>query len=384
MAYKTLAAMMSGRYSGDELPNEVDALQFKAIVELAKRLDRSSSIAKKDYEDFMNTIGLVSEVSQQDDPEVTDDKFGGATTASEQAKYIYDKVKTSNQGIIKLLEKLLQENTNKQTTKKLIEKLTSERATKHDISAIWKSCENKFAHRKVEQNFVILKDDVDSIKNNITNIQNILFSDKLSTKSDITKSVSSLSDKFMSKQEAQDIFYRIDKFANKSEILELISSVKKSIPEKNCVNDVIKDLNTLSRKLEDTKIYSKIITIPTAEMLALNTTPIDITIALNSNYWIEIIGMQFWYDFESAAYTIADPSDKLSVQYETQGEIFQVDSVGFLDQTADKRRLVYHVDWNGVLPAGEKVILTSLNNDYTDGDSPLKVKIFYRQHELIS
>lgn len=123
--------------------------------------------------------------------------------------------------------------------------------------------------------------------------------------------------------------------------------------------------------------------IPTGEVLALNGTPKTIVAAPGSGKYLEFLGAYVFLDYNSAAY-VDDAGEDLVFKY-TNGsgaEISQTMDGSAFDGTADA--LVYA---RPAAPAADTVevvenaaiVLHLLTGEWITGDSPLKVRCYYRE-----
>jgi hypothetical protein len=128
------------------------------------------------------------------------------------------------------------------------------------------------------------------------------------------------------------------------------------------------------------------VTIATADVLTLNATPVVLTSAPGAANFIKFNGALIWYDYNSAAYAGIAAGENLEIEYETAGTaIATVETVGFLDQTADEFRWVEpggaanNVDLvvDGTAVLNKKLQITINTAEIITGDSPLKIRTFY-------
>ncbi len=106
-------------------------------------------------------------------------------------------------------------------------------------------------------------------------------------------------------------------------------------------------------------LYFADVTVTTGELLALNTTPKTLVTA---------------YDGIAAG-------EDLSIKYTNASgvEVAQIEATGFLDGTADETRYVKAASAAAVQPvANAALVLSMLVGNIATGDSPLKVRTFYR------
>ena len=127
-------------------------------------------------------------------------------------------------------------------------------------------------------------------------------------------------------------------------------------------------------------------TISSAQLLALNTTPITVLPAV-ANYYHLFTGAALFLDYNSAAYAGIAAGEDLAFRY-TDGSgaiVGEVETTGFLDATADARRWCYSHAVGATLPvtsitpvAASPLVLHLLSGNITTGNSPLYGRIWSR------
>jgi len=127
----------------------------------------------------------------------------------------------------------------------------------------------------------------------------------------------------------------------------------------------------------------------TADIIALNGTPIELVAAQGADTLIEFVGAVFVLDFSGGA--LAEPSepDDLAIEYDNGSgtQIVTFDSTAFIEAAADFTEVVGSQSMAGVAAAtnvNKNIALINIGNDYTVGSSTstMTVKITYRVHEL--
>jgi len=127
------------------------------------------------------------------------------------------------------------------------------------------------------------------------------------------------------------------------------------------------------------------VTVSTAELLALNATPKQLVAAPGANKAIIFKGAVLFLDYNSAAYDGIASGEDLSIKY-TDGsgaEVAQIETTGFLDQTADQVRFARAQSAasgnSAITPvANAALVLHLLTAEIATGNSPLKVRVYYR------
>lgn len=130
---------------------------------------------------------------------------------------------------------------------------------------------------------------------------------------------------------------------------------------------------------------SEVTTVTTAEILALNAAPKTLLAAPGVGKAIIPVYAELFYDYNSAAYAGIDANEDLAFKY-TNGSgatAGTVETTGFLDLTADAHRhLIFNAETTPV--ANAALVLHMTTAEITTGDSPLKVKVYYRVITLLT
>lgn len=132
-------------------------------------------------------------------------------------------------------------------------------------------------------------------------------------------------------------------------------------------------------------LFSSTVTISSAQMLALFGTPIEIIAAPAAGVAIVVERAEFFLDYNSAAYAGIATNEDLALRYtNASGAIaLQCETTGFLDATADRYRVC--VPNNDVAPvAAAALVLHMTTADITTGNSPVKVRVWYRLITLLT
>ena len=128
-------------------------------------------------------------------------------------------------------------------------------------------------------------------------------------------------------------------------------------------------------------LYFADVTVSTSELLALNTTPKQLVAAPGAGNILVLDSAQLWLDYNTTAYDGIAAGEDLSIKY-TNGsgaEVAQIEATGFLDGTADETRYVTAASAAAVQPvANAALVLHMLVGNIATGNSPLKVRTFYR------
>lgn len=123
------------------------------------------------------------------------------------------------------------------------------------------------------------------------------------------------------------------------------------------------------------------VTIATAAVKALNAAPAALVPAPGAGHALILVGALLFLDFATTAYDGIAAGEDLSIKY-TDGsgvEVAQIEATGFLDAGADARRFVNPLAAAAFAPAADAaLVLHMLTGEIATGDSPLKVRTFYR------
>lgn len=138
---------------------------------------------------------------------------------------------------------------------------------------------------------------------------------------------------------------------------------------------------SLQSQLQSTDV----ITITTAQVLALNTTPITLVTSPGSGKAIVPVFALLFLDFNSVAYDGIASGEDLALRYTNgSGEIAgQVEATGFLEASADAHR-VAQFSGLAVPTANADLVLHMTTGNIATGNSPLKIKLFYRTVDLLT
>lgn len=123
------------------------------------------------------------------------------------------------------------------------------------------------------------------------------------------------------------------------------------------------------------------VTVSSAEILALNATPKELVAAPGAGLALVFEGAVMFLDFNSAAYAGIATGEDLSIKYTNASgdEVSQIEATGFLDATADALRYALPATTAAITPvANAALVLHLLVGEITTGDSPLKVRVYYR------
>ena len=144
--------------------------------------------------------------------------------------------------------------------------------------------------------------------------------------------------------------------------------------------DIIPILLHAAGDSDATPLYFADVTVSSAELLALNAAPKQLVAAPGAGNILLLEAAQLWLDYATTAYDGIAAGEDLSIKY-TNGsgaEVAQIETTGFLDGTADETRCV-RPGSTAVQPvANAALVLHLLSAEIATGDSPLKVRTWYR------
>jgi hypothetical protein len=123
------------------------------------------------------------------------------------------------------------------------------------------------------------------------------------------------------------------------------------------------------------------VTITTAQVLALNATPITLVAAPGAGKALIFQGAHLFLDFNSVAYDGIHADEDLSIKYTNASgaQLALVETTGFLGASADARRFVYPASTAAITPVpNAPLVLHLLVGEVATGNSPLKVRVYYK------
>lgn len=135
----------------------------------------------------------------------------------------------------------------------------------------------------------------------------------------------------------------------------------------------------------DYALYREVV-VTTGQLLALNAAPQPLVPAPGAGFANVLLGALMFLDYNSAAYAV-DAADNLAIKYtDASGVVVAtVETNGFLTATSDQLRWVYPVVAAAVMPiadvapaANAALVLQALSSEVLTGNSPLKVRTYYR------
>ena len=135
----------------------------------------------------------------------------------------------------------------------------------------------------------------------------------------------------------------------------------------------------------DSGIVTADVTLTTEQILALNATPVELVAAPGALKAIDVVSIQAFLDYNSAAYAGIAAGEDLAFRY-TDGSgaiVASLEVTGFLDLTADAYRMTRPINSSALtgghaLTANAALMAHMLVGEIITGNSPLKLRIRYR------
>lgn len=137
----------------------------------------------------------------------------------------------------------------------------------------------------------------------------------------------------------------------------------------------------------DNSVQSALVTVSSAELLALNATPKTLVAAPGANKAIIFEGATLQMVYNSAAYTGVAVGEDLAFKYTNAAgaQVAGCEATGFLDQTTNQVRYARYFTnaaaalVSDITPvANAPLVLHMLVGEIATGNSPLYVKVYYR------
>jgi len=137
----------------------------------------------------------------------------------------------------------------------------------------------------------------------------------------------------------------------------------------------------ITGKVLESQTFSDLVTVSSAELLALNATPKELVAAPGAGKAIVLLGATAFLDFETTAYDGIAAGEDLNINY-TDGSgdtVATIEATGFLDAVADDLRYVYPLAAAAITPVDNAaLVLHMATGEIATGDSPLKIRVDYK------
>jgi len=133
---------------------------------------------------------------------------------------------------------------------------------------------------------------------------------------------------------------------------------------------------------ENVPVSRCVTTLTTAQMLDLQDTPITLIAAQGANTIIEVVSAIFTYDYATAAFTVSNADDDMTIEYADGTDIDIVEATGFIDQADDEMRymltgLATDADLGGAI--NQAVRITNAGTaEFTNGGGEVDIRLIYR------
>lgn len=123
------------------------------------------------------------------------------------------------------------------------------------------------------------------------------------------------------------------------------------------------------------RLRSRSVTIPTASVLTLNSVGYELVPAPGSGFVLQFLGLILILDFNTTGYASGGAVAVNCNSVIISGTI----AAAFINGTADAVKQMAPIS-DVVLAANTALVLKAATGDFTTGNSPLRVEIFYAVH----
>lgn len=142
---------------------------------------------------------------------------------------------------------------------------------------------------------------------------------------------------------------------------------------------------TLFAPLYAAPLKTATVTVSSAELLALNASPKTLIAAPAAGKALILVAAELWLDFATTKYDGIAAGEDLTIRY-TDGSgalLATIETDPFLAAEADAFRYVEPTTTAAITPVAEAPLVLHLSTgEIATGDSPLKVRITYRELTL--
>lgn len=129
-------------------------------------------------------------------------------------------------------------------------------------------------------------------------------------------------------------------------------------------------------------IINSNVTVSSAELLALATTPKELVAAPGAGFMLQFFGAELILDYNSVAYT--ESGDNMGIKYTDAAGVQvsnTIESTGFIDQTADT--VTNAIQGSDLIVAAasaenQALVLDNLGSNFAAGNSPMYVNVTYK------
>lgn len=142
---------------------------------------------------------------------------------------------------------------------------------------------------------------------------------------------------------------------------------------------------TLFAPLYAAPLKTATVTVSSAELLALNATPKTLIAAPAAGKALILVAAELWLDFATTKYDGIAAGEDLTIRY-TDGSgalLATIETAPFLAAEADAFRYVEPTTTAAITPVAEAPLVLHLSTgEIATGDSPLKLRLLYRELTL--
>jgi len=131
---------------------------------------------------------------------------------------------------------------------------------------------------------------------------------------------------------------------------------------------------------DESELCSVDVTITTAQLLALNNVAVQVVASVAGKFIVPL-GVQSFLDYNSIAYSGIAANENLLLCYTSSAgvEFMEIETTGFLDQTTDQTRYSWPSSSGDIALVGSADVVLHLDNgEIAAGNSPLKMRIYYK------
>lgn len=129
-------------------------------------------------------------------------------------------------------------------------------------------------------------------------------------------------------------------------------------------------------------LKSATVTVSSEELLALNATPKTLIAAPGAGKALLLVCAELWLDFATTAYDGIAAGEDLTIRYTDAAgaTLATVETDPFLAATADAFRVVFPTTTAAITPIENAPLVLHLSTgEIATGDSPLKLRLLYRE-----
>lgn len=129
-------------------------------------------------------------------------------------------------------------------------------------------------------------------------------------------------------------------------------------------------------------LKSATVTVSSEELLALNATPKTLIAAPGAGKALLLVCAELWLDFATTAYDGIAAGEDLTIRYTDAAgaTLAMVETDPFLAATADAFRVVFPTTTAAITPIANAPLVLHLSaGEIATGDSPLKLRLLYRE-----